>query len=150
MLDNPQLFARFGLARAYQRAIAIAVIPAVIYCSAISIADVRNWKTDYELMKAEVDADPNYLAARSSLASLLAYPPDNSQPDNDAALADLNFCIEKLFGNSTPESSYALLADSPAVNRTFQSTSYAAGKSGAYITMLMGDRGPSLGSAWKT
>ncbi len=72
-------------------------------------------------MEAEVRADPNNIAAHSSLAVLLTQASDGRVPDYNAALEQYTLCIDQLFGQGTPESNFAAIYRSPAIVRALNS-----------------------------
>ena len=112
------------------------------WCITTSITDVPNWHDEFVLMKAEVAADPNYVEARAALANYWSQPPDKTtKPDMQKSLADYDYCIQQLFGATTPEGRYADMIGAKGMVRTLHSAGGLRWDAKSYIPQILRGRG---------
>ena len=105
----------------------------------VTLQDIPNWMSEWTYSSAEMNADPNFVCARASVASGKFL-----RKDYRGALEEFDTCMEMLFGKDTPVESYVSMLRSPNMLPVMQSMSTLRYRPIQYIPQVIRERGRTL------
>ncbi len=123
----------------YARYVPIGCLAAAsLWLCVVTVQDVPNWSDEYNLMKAEVSADPNFICARAALGSM-----QSERGLLEAANSNFYFCLKQLFGSVTPDA-YAEILQSGAADLPMRSASTLRYRALQYAPQVVRETGRNL------
>lgn len=122
------------------------LLVALGWCLLVTWNDIPYWHDEFQLMIAEVSADPNFVPARAALA--LDYVKDPKNMNFQASEREYNICLEQLFGPASGDD-YTTLLKSPRIARKLMSASSLRYEPGWILSTILRWRGWMLGTEGK-
>jgi hypothetical protein len=112
--------------------------PAFLWYAITIQADVPRWHDEFVLMKAEVEADPNFVVARAAYANYWSFPPvPDRKPDYQQSLTYYEGCIKQLYGSLVPFAELSERAARPEMQRRIMSGSGLRYEASVYVPQLL-------------